>query len=115
MNAYSVLDLGAGLNGDDVAQTDAQIVSDDAIHADLFIRTLIVGQNDADSFLATLSFEQHRVAAEELQFVHLRLREGNHRVVIVDRLVHQKSVWSVLLAQDRCRQILSAVNDEIEG
>lgn len=53
---------------------NAKIVANDAIHADFLVGACVVGQNDANRLLPLLSLQNHRVAAEQLQLVHFRLK-----------------------------------------
>ena len=55
---------------------------------------------------ALFAYDAHCVAPEELQFVHLGLGEGNHRVVISNRVVDNQTVRFRLVAQNRRRQII---------
>jgi len=53
---------------------DAQVVTHNAVHADLLVGAGVVREHDADRLLAALALEDHGVAAEELQLVHFRLQ-----------------------------------------
>jgi hypothetical protein len=64
MNALSVLDIRARLNGDDVRKTNAQVVSDNAIHTNFLIGAAFIRKDDADSLFATLSFQQNSITSE---------------------------------------------------
>jgi hypothetical protein len=56
--ATHVFDVGAGVNGDDVAVLDAEVVADNAVDAGLTILEIVVGENNQDSVLALLSLDQ---------------------------------------------------------
>lgn len=88
MNPLSVFNLWARLHRHNVAKTHSQVVPDNSVHEDLLIGAVSIGEDNADSLLATLALEQDCVAAEELQLVHLGLGQGDDRVVIVGGLVH---------------------------
>ena len=44
--------------------------------------------------------------SEKAKFVHLGLTKGHDGVVVLGRILHQKSVGPVLLLQDGCGQLL---------
>jgi type V secretory pathway adhesin AidA len=64
MNAFAVLHIRARLNGHNVSQTDTQVISDDAIHTDLSIGTVLVGKDDADSLLTSFALQEHCITTE---------------------------------------------------
>ena len=104
VNSLSVFDVRAFGHGNDVAQTNPEVVSDDAVHADLLVGNGVVTENDADCLLPLLAFEQDGVAAEEPELVHLGLREGDDGVVVVGRLLNDQPIGSSLLVEDGCGQ-----------
>lgn len=111
VDALAVLDVGTGLDGDDVGQVDAQVVADDAIHADTLIGHGLVGQDDADRLLLAFALQQHRVSAEQLQLVHFRLRQVHDGVVVAARVLHQQTVRAVLALQDGRGQVRTAAGE----
>ena len=48
VDPLAILDFRACLDGDDVSQSDAQVVTHDAVQSDLVVRDRVVGQNDAN-------------------------------------------------------------------
>lgn len=52
-----VFDLRACMHSDDVTMLDAEVVSDNAVHASTSIIKVIIGQNDQDSILPLLAFD----------------------------------------------------------
>lgn len=66
VNTLSVLHIWASLNGHNVAETHAKIVSNNSVHANFFVGASLVGQYYADRFLASFALQQHCVTAEEL-------------------------------------------------
>jgi len=88
VDARAVLDVRALVDGNDVAQANAQVLADDLVDTDLVLLGGLVGQHDADGVLALLALEQDGVAAEQLQLLHRRRVQRHHRVVVVHRLVH---------------------------
>ncbi len=75
-----------------VAQAHLEVAAHHAVHADLVVVHALVGQHNAHGLAALLALEQHRVAAEQLQLLHLGQAHGHHRVVVVGRLVHDQAV-----------------------
>ena len=78
-----VFDVGAGVDSDDVAVLDTEVVADNTVDAGLTIFKIVVGENNQDSVLALLSLDQNSIATEELESLHGVVGEGNDRVVIV--------------------------------
>ena len=109
MDPLPVLDVRTFRDRDDVAETNSKVVSDDSVHSDLLVGDGVVAQNDADGLLALLALQQDSVASKQTQLVHLGLREGDHRVVVVDRLFDDQSVRPGLLVQDGGGQPLVAL------
>ncbi len=100
VNSLAILDVRAFCHGDDVAQTNPEVISDNAVHADLLVGHRVVAEHDADGLLSLLAFEQDGVAAEEPELVHLGLREGDYGVVVIGRLFDDQPVGSGLLVED---------------
>lgn len=115
MNPLSIFNLRARLHRDNVTETHSQVVPDNSVHENLLVRAVSIGENDANGLLTTLALEQDCVAAEELQLVHLRLGQGDDRVVIVVGLVHQESVGLVLLTEDRRRQVIRTESHRVKN
>mmetsp|Transcript_28920 Transcript_28920/g.62296 ORF Transcript_28920/g.62296 Transcript_28920/m.62296 type:complete len:224 (-) Transcript_28920:66-737(-) len=91
-----------GCDGDSVSQPDAQVLSDDLVHADVDVLGLVVGQHDADGVPALLALQQHSVTAEKLQLLHLRGAQADHRVVVVGCIVHDQAIGSLFLVHNGC-------------
>lgn len=51
---------------DDVAMLDAQIVSNDPVHASTSIIKIVVGENDQHRILPLLAFDQDCITSKEL-------------------------------------------------
>ena len=66
VDPLAVLDVWAALDGHDVPEADAEVVPDDAVHADLVVRDGVVRQHDAHALLPLLALEEDSVAAEQL-------------------------------------------------
>jgi hypothetical protein len=64
MNTFAVLHIRARLNRHNVSQADTQVVSDDAIHTDLTIGTVLIGKDDADSLLTSFALQEHCITTE---------------------------------------------------
>lgn len=107
MNAAAVFDIWARLDRHHIAQANAQVVAHHTIHADLFIGTSVVRQNNANSFLAPFAFQQDRITAEQMQFVHLGLRQRHDGIVIVDSFFDEQAVWAILAFQNSCGQVVT--------
>lgn len=61
-----VFDIRAGMDGDDVAVLDSEIVSNDPVDTGTSVVKIIIGQNNQHGVLALFSFYQHGIASEEL-------------------------------------------------
>ena len=85
---------------------DTEVVPDHPVHADLLIRDGLVGEDDAGRLLALLALEQDGVATEQLQLVHLLLRQSHNGVVIVDGLLDDEAVGALLALQDGSGQVI---------
>ena len=94
-----VFDVRAGVDGDNVAVLDTEVVADNTVDASLTILEIVVGENDQDGILALLSLDQNGVATEELESLHGVVGEGNDGVVIVGGVGDTESmsvrVWQV--------------------
>jgi hypothetical protein len=94
------------LDGDNVPDSNSQIVADNAVHADLLVSASVVGQNHANGFFPLFAANDDRVGTEELKFVHFPLRECDYGVVIVDGLFDDESVGLALCFEDRRGEII---------
>merc|ERR1719440_2620001 len=97
VHALAVLDIGALVDGDDVAEAHLEVLADALVHPDLARLARVVREHDAHRVLAALALEQHRVAAEELELLHGGEGERDDGVVIVGRLVDEQAVRVLLL------------------
>jgi len=77
LRATHVFDVRAGVDGDDVAVLDAEVVADNAVDAGLTILEIVIGENNQDSVLALLSLDQDGVATEELEGLHGVVGKGD--------------------------------------
>jgi hypothetical protein len=59
-------DVRAGVDSDDIAVLDTEVVADNAVDAGLTILEIVVGENNQDGILALLSLDQNGIATEEL-------------------------------------------------
>jgi len=75
------------VHGDDVSKAHAQVFADDFVHADLALFAMLVCQHDAHRVLPLLAFDKHRVAAEQLELVHLGKIQRHDAVIIVHGLI----------------------------
>ncbi len=57
VDPLAVLDVRTFGNRDDVTESDSEVVSDDSVHPNFFVRHGVVAQNDAHGLLALLSLE----------------------------------------------------------
>mmetsp|Transcript_37010 Transcript_37010/g.91458 ORF Transcript_37010/g.91458 Transcript_37010/m.91458 type:complete len:248 (-) Transcript_37010:99-842(-) len=106
VDALAVFNIGALVDGNDVAEAHPQVLADDFVHADLSFFAELVGQHDAHSVFALLSLDQHGVAAEELKLVHLLKVESHDAVVVVHSLIDHEAVGGLFALEDRGGQIL---------
>jgi hypothetical protein len=94
-----VFDVGAGVDGNDVAVLDTEVVADNTVDAGLTILEIVVGENDQDGVLALLSLDQDSIATEELESLHGVVREGDDGVVIVGGVSDTEIDVSTLVAR----------------
>lgn len=83
-DALGILDVGAGVDGDDIAMLDTEIVADDAIYPSAAVVEIVICKDDEDCVFPLLALDQDCVATEETKRVHGVVREGDDGVVIVD-------------------------------
>ena len=105
----AVLDVRTRLDGDDVADAHAQVGAHHPVHAHLLVGARVVGEHHAHRLLALLALDDDRVGAEQLELVHLRLRESDDRVVVVERLLDDEPIGFALLLEDGRRQVVFLV------
>lgn len=79
-----VFDVGAWVDGDDVAVLDAQVVAHDTVQTAAAIVELVIAKDDKNGVLSLLATDENGVATEELERVHCVVGQGNNGVVIVD-------------------------------
>ena len=58
-------------------------------------------------FCYHIHLEKDSVAAEQLELVHLGHGESHHGVVIVDRVLYDQTVGSLLLVEDGSGKLIS--------
>mmetsp|Transcript_33468 Transcript_33468/g.109659 ORF Transcript_33468/g.109659 Transcript_33468/m.109659 type:complete len:203 (+) Transcript_33468:2238-2846(+) len=97
MHALAVRNVTARMDGNDVTEPATEVLAHDLVQADLPIFQVLVGEYDANGVLAFLALDQHIVAAEEIQLLHLRLRQSDDGVVIVQCLLDDQAVRGPLL------------------
>jgi len=100
VDALAVLDVRAGLDRDNVGQTDTQVVSHNTIHTDFLIGAGIIREHNADGFLAPLALQQHGVTTEQLELVHLCLRQTHDGVIVIGGIVDQQTIRAILALQN---------------
>ena len=99
VDPLAVLDVRTFRDRDDVAETNSEVVSDDAVHPDLLAGDGVVAEDDADGLLPLLALQQDRVASEQAEFVHLGLRQSNN--LKSKRLLFQDVLFNSELAYIR--------------
>jgi len=97
VHALAVLDVRALVDGDDVTKPHLEVLADALVHADLPRVARVVREHNAHRVLTPFALDQHCVATEKLQLLHRCEVEGDHRVVIVRRLIHHEAVGVLLL------------------
>ena len=58
MDPLAVLDFGTGLDGDDITETNAKVVTHDAIQPDLVVGNCVIRQNDANGLSTLLACQE---------------------------------------------------------
>ena len=54
----------------------------------------------------TADLQENSVASEELQGLHCFQMQCNDRVVVVESIVHNQTIWRLLSFQDSCAKVL---------
>merc|ERR1719313_3115975 len=93
VDTLTVWHITAGMDRDDVAKTNTQVLTHDLVQPDFLVVKVLVCQHDTHSVLALLTLQKDVVAAEEIELLHLRLGQGDHRIVIVECFLDDESVW----------------------
>mmetsp|Transcript_34560 Transcript_34560/g.55751 ORF Transcript_34560/g.55751 Transcript_34560/m.55751 type:complete len:456 (-) Transcript_34560:86-1453(-) len=107
VDALAILDVGARLHVDHVAQTHLEILADDLVHANLGLLACVVGKHDAYRILALFALDLDGVSAEKLKGGHGVEMERDNRVVVIHGIVHDKTV-GVLFLQRLCLAAIAA-------
>ncbi|KAH3658912.1 hypothetical protein OGATHE_006638 [Ogataea polymorpha] len=81
------LDFGTWVNCHNVPKTNSQVVPCHSVDSTNTILDIIIGQNDQDSVLSLLSFDQGSITTEQLQKLHRVGRHRNDGVVIIGGIV----------------------------
>ena len=61
-----VFDVGARMNGDNIAVLDTKIVANNAVHSSATVIQIIVGQDNQDGVFSLLALDEDCVASKEL-------------------------------------------------
>jgi hypothetical protein len=72
------------VDSDDVAVLDTKVVPHNTVDAGASVIKIVIGEDDQHSVLALLTLNENCVTTEELESLHGVVREGNHRVIIVN-------------------------------
>lgn len=75
--------FGAWKNGDEIAETDSEVLSDHLVHPDLGVVKLVVDEGDGDGELTSLASEGDVVSLEDFELVHLGLGHLDCGVVVL--------------------------------
>ena len=67
VHALAVLDVGALVDGDDVAEAHLEVLPHALVHTHLAEVALVVSEHDADGVLTPFALDEDRVATEELK------------------------------------------------
>ena len=67
----------------------------------------------SNSVLLSLALDHHCVATEQVELVHLGLREGHNTVVVVVAVVHHETVRLRLLSENGCCGVSAAEREEM--
>lgn len=59
---------------DNITKAHPEVVADHPVHANLFVRAGVIGQDDANSLPPFLALQQHCVPPKELELIHLCLK-----------------------------------------
>jgi hypothetical protein len=66
MDDTYIFDVGTRVDSDNITVLDAEIVSNNSVHAGRTIVKIIVGENNQNGVLALLTLDQDCVSSEEL-------------------------------------------------
>lgn len=111
LDPLGVGEVGAAVDGDEVAEVEAEVGADDAADAHLGVRARLVRHGVAHRVAPALAPEGHRLALEEAQRFH-GARAQQHRGVVQGLaalgVVDQQPVRRLLPLQDRRAVVLLA-------
>lgn len=79
-----VFDVGARVDGDDIAVLDAEVVTNDTVNTGTAVIEIIVRQHNQNGVFSLLALHQDCVTSEKLKGIHGVVGEGNDGVVVVD-------------------------------
>lgn len=65
-----IFDIGARVDGNDIAVLDTEVVSHNTVDASTSIIQLIIGQDDQNSVLPLLALHQNCITSEKLEGLH---------------------------------------------
>ena len=85
------------MDSDNVAVLHTEVVAHNTVDTGASIIKVVIGQDDQHSVLALLALDQDCVTTEELKGLHGVVREGDHRVIIVNGIGHTGGEWSARL------------------
>jgi hypothetical protein len=86
-----IFDIGAGVDSDDVAVLDTEVVAHNTVDTGAPVIKIVIGQDDQHCVLTLLTLHQDCVSTEELESLHGVVREGNNRVIIVNGIGHTEN------------------------
>mmetsp|Transcript_1727 Transcript_1727/g.4031 ORF Transcript_1727/g.4031 Transcript_1727/m.4031 type:complete len:777 (+) Transcript_1727:352-2682(+) len=98
VDALPVGNIATGRDGNDVGQTDSQVLSDHLVHANVGVVAGFVRQDNANGIASLLSLDQDGVATKELELFHLGGTQANDRVVVVGSIVDNQPIGTALFA-----------------
>ena len=121
-DGLGVRDLTGGVDGDDIAQLDTEVLANNLIHTDDTLGDIIIGDGDTDSIVASLAFNLNSVTTEKIELLHLSSADENAGVVTfsvitcANNFINDKTVRAASHARSSggiCRGGSRSLNDRI--
>jgi hypothetical protein len=69
-DALSILDIGTGVDGDDIAQTNAVVGSYNTVDTGHSVVEVIIGKNDQNGVLSLLALDENGITSEKAKRFH---------------------------------------------
>lgn len=72
------------MDSDDIAVLNTKVVTHNTVDTGASVIEIVIGEDNQHSVLALLALNENCITTEKLESLHGVVREGNHRVIIVN-------------------------------